>query len=316
MHRSIDDNPSTTSSTMRLARLTAGAVTLALLAGCAAPGVSRSPATSDSASPSGPSESADEDFTALESAFDARLGVFAVDTGSGAVVEWRADERFAYASTFKALAAAALVDEVGISGLSERITFGADDLVTYSPVTEQFVGEGMTLMEVADAAVRYSDNTAGNILLDTLGGPAGFDAQLAAVGDDVTNSSRTETSLNEGVPGDDRDTSTPRALATTLREYTLGDTLNVEEEALVTGWLIGTTTGDALIRANLPADWVVGDKSGAGGHGTRNDIGIIFPPNSEPIVIAVLSTRGDRDAEYDDALIADAAAVAVSALGF
>lgn len=66
-------------------------------------------ASAASAVPTGsPAEVFPLAFAGLELTFDARLEVFAVDTGSGRAVSYRSDERFGYASTFKALAAAIL----------------------------------------------------------------------------------------------------------------------------------------------------------------------------------------------------------------
>lgn len=249
-------------------------------------------------------------------AYDARLGVYAVDTGTGtgAAVEHRADERFAYASTFKALAAAAVLDQTTPAQLDRVVPYTVTDLVTHSPITEQHAGPSMTLRDLADAPVRHSDNTAANLLLRELGGPAGFEAALRAVGDQVTDPERVEPDLDEAVPGDVRDTSSPRALATSLRAYALGDVLAEDDRAALTGWLRGGTTGDALIRAGVPAGWVVGDKTGAGGYGTRNDIAVLWPPDGDPVVLAVLSDRSEPDGEHDDALVADATRVAVDAL--
>ena len=164
-------------------------------------------------------------FADLEATFDARLGVVAVDTGSGRRVEHRADERFAYASTFKALLAGAVLAGTTDRELDEVIPVTDSDLVTYSPVTEDRVGDAMTRRELADAAVRFSDNTAANLLLEDLGGPPGLAEALRAVGDDVTLPVRTEPALNEALPGDDRDTSTPRALAASLRAFAVDDAL-------------------------------------------------------------------------------------------
>ncbi|MBO4206203.1 class A beta-lactamase, partial [Micromonospora echinofusca] len=247
----------------------------------------------------------------LESEFDARLGVYAVDTGSGRTVQYRADERFAYASTFKALAAAAVLDLTSPAELGTVVRYTRDDLVTYSPVTEKHVGEGLTLRQVADAAVRYSDNTAGNLLLRRLGGPQRFEEALRAIGDGTTEVDRYETELNEARPGDPRDTSTPRALAADLRAYAVGDALDPDDREILTGWLRGNTTGADLVRAGVPGGWVVGDKTGSGGYGTRNDIAVIWPPGRAPIVLAVLSSRDSRDASYDNALIARATRVVV-----
>ena len=254
-------------------------------------------------------------FDDLEATFGARLGVVAVDTGSGLRVEHRADERFAYASTFKALLAAAVLDSTTDAELDEVIRFTSSDLVTYSPITEDRVADGMTRRELADAAVRFSDNTAANLLLEDIGGPPALAEALRAVGDDVTLPVRTETALNEAVPGDDRDTSTPRALAASLRAFAVDDALDATDRQVLNGWLQGSTTGDELIRAGVPAGWLVGDKTGSGGYGTRNDIAVITPPGRPPIVIAVLSDKGTVDAESDATLIAEATRVALDALG-
>ncbi|MET8090215.1 class A beta-lactamase [Micromonospora sp. NPDC005220] len=256
----------------------------------------------------------DHEFRRLEENFDARLGVFAIDTGTGQTVQYRADERFAFTSTYKALAAAEVLDETTDAELDRVVRYSADDLVTYSPITEQHVTEGMTLRAIADAAVRYSDNTAGNLLLRKLGGPQRFEKELRGVGDKVTDPARYETALNEARPGDRRDTSTARALAQDLRAYAVGDALEPTDRDVLNGWLKGNTTGGKLIRAGVPDGWVVGDKTGAGGYGTRNDIAVIWPPDHAPIVLSVLSSRDEKDAVYDDALIAQAAEVAIARL--
>ncbi|RKN48602.1 class A beta-lactamase [Micromonospora endolithica] len=301
----------------RTARRTGTAtLVLALLAGCA-PGTPTAPTSvtpSDVPPSSASAVPVTVDFTPLEAEFDARLGVYAVDTGTGRTVAHRADERFAYASTFKALAAAAVLDATTTAELDEVVTFTRADLVAFSPVTGRHVDSGMTLRAVADAAVRHSDNTAGNLLLDRLGGPAGFERDLRELGDEVTEPARRETALNEAAPGDVRDTSTPRALATTLRAYAVGDALDVGDRAVLVDWLRRNTTGAKLIRAGAPDGWVVGDKTGTGGYGTRNDIAVLWPPDRAPIVLAVLSRRDARDADHDDALVARAAEVTLAAL--
>lgn len=276
-------------------------------------------APSSSAAPSTPAPPPVPDVSAalerLESTFDARLGVYALDTGTGRVVEYRADERFGYASTFKALGAGAVLAATSADELDEVVRYGVEDLVPFSPVTEQHVATGLTLREVADAAVRYSDNTAGNLLLARLGGPEGFAQALRAIGDGVTQPARWEPELNAYTPGDPRDTSTSRALATTLAAYAVGDALSAEDQAVLVDWLVRNTTGDQLVRAGVPDGWRVGDKTGTGGYGTRNDIALVWPPDGgAPIVLAVLSTRDQVDAAHDDALIAEATEVVLAAL--
>ncbi|MEU5951082.1 class A beta-lactamase [Streptomyces sp. NPDC047525] len=255
------------------------------------------------------------DFKALERKFDARLGVYAVDTGTGREVAYNAGERFAYNSTFKALEAGAVLRKYSLSGLDRKITYSKDDLVANSPVTEKHVETGMTVGELCDAAVRYSDNTAANLLFDTLGGPKGLDAVLEELGDDVTRMDRREPDLSTWVPGEKRDTSTPRALAKDLRAFVLGDALRKGERAQLTKWLRTNTTGDHTIKAGVPKSWVVGDKTGTGSYyGARNDIAVVWPPDSAPIVVSILSNRSKKDAEPDDKLIAEAASVVVDSL--
>ncbi|MED0998604.1 class A beta-lactamase Bla1 [Bacillus mobilis] len=255
-----------------------------------------------------------KDFSQLEKKFDARLGVYAIDTGTNQTIAYRPNERFAFASTYKALAAGVLLQKNSTEKLNEVVTYTKEDLVDYSPVTEKYVDTGMILGEIAEAAVRYSDNTAGNILFHKIGGPKGYEKALRQIGDRVTMSDRFETELNEAIPGDNRDTSTAKAIATNLKDFTVGNALPDQKRNILTDWMRGNATGDKLIRAGVPKDWIVGDKSGAGSYGTRNDIAIVWPPNRAPIIIAILSSKDDKEAAYDNQLIAEAAEVVINAL--
>lgn len=275
---------------------------------------STKPADRPSVSVSGAPHDTARAFAELERKFDAKLGVYAVDTGSGQIVTNRPDERFAYASTCKAFLAAAVLDKRSLTQLDRRVRYDRGDLVGHSPITEKNLGTGLTLRELCDAAVRHSDNGAANLLFHELGGPAGLQAALRAIGDQVTRCDRYEVELSEATPGDLRDTSTARALATDLRTYVLGDALTTDKRALLTDWLKRNTTGDKLIRAGAPEGWQVGDKTGTGGYGTRNDIAVVWPPKAAPIAMAVLSRRDIRDAERYDELIARAAEVTLKAL--
>ncbi|MGE7621480.1 class A beta-lactamase [Viridibacillus sp. NPDC096237] len=254
------------------------------------------------------------DFAMLEEKFDAKLGVFALDTGTNQTVTYHPDKRFAYASTHKALAVGALLQQKSIEDLNQRITYTSENLVNYSPITEKHVDTEMTLKELSDASLRYSDNTAENLILKQLGGPNGFKKALEEIGDNVTNPERFEPDLNEVNPGETHDTSTPRALATSLQAFTLGDTLPTEKRELLIDWMKRNTTGDTLIRAGVPKGWEVADKTGTGSYGTRNDIAIIWPSKGDPIVLAVLSSRDKKDADYNDELIAEATEEVIKAL--
>ncbi|QFZ19108.1 class A beta-lactamase [Saccharothrix syringae] len=300
----------------RPARRAAGALlVLAAVAACAAPtGPPATPPPPTSTTP--PAPVADDEFARLEAEFGATLGVHAVDTGTGRELSYRADHRFAHASTVKALAAGAVLLRNSLPELEEVVTYTRADLIAHSPVTEGRVDTGVTLREAVDAAVRFSDNTAGNLLFRELGGPAGLAAALREVGDTTTRVDRVEPDLNEAAPGDLRDTSTPRAVTGSLRAFALGDALPGEERAVLVDLLRRNTTGDRLIRAGAPAGWVVGDKTGTGGYGTRNDIAVAWPPDGgAPVVLAVMSRRATEGAAHDDALIARAATVVFGHLG-
>jgi beta-lactamase class A len=304
---------------MSAARIRVGVLVLTVLLGAcstAEPAAAPTPSSTVPSTTSAPPPTVDASpaLQRLEAEFDARLGLFAVDTGTGRTVEHRADERFAYASTHKALSAALVLARTSDAELDQVVPYGADDLVAHSPVTEQHAGTGLPLRDLLQAAVGRSDNTAANLLLARLGGPEGFQEALRALGDDVTRADRIEPDLNAAVPGDERDTSTPRALTADLRALLVGDAQSPEDRALLTGWMRGNTTGATLIRAGVPAGWEVADKSGAGGYGTRNDIAVLVPPDGAAIVLAVLSSRADAGSEYDDALVARAAEVVVGAL--
>ena len=187
-----------------------------------------------------------------------------MDTGTNQTVTYHSDERFAYASTHKALAVGALLQKKSIEDLDQRIKYTSKDLVNYNPITEKYVDTGMTLKELADASIRYSDNTAQNLILKQLGGPSEFKKSLREIGDTVTNPERFEPELNEVQPGDTHDTSTPKALATSLQAYALGDILSVEKRNFLIDLMKRNTTGDNLIRAGVPGEWEVADKTGSG----------------------------------------------------
>ena len=286
--------------------------------GCASRGnAGTSPATSAAASPKSAAPAANEPspaFAALERRFGAQLGVYVLDTGTGRTVTYRADTRFAYCSTSKALSTGVLLKRDSSAQLDQVIHYRSGDLVDYSPITSQHVRSGMTLRAVMAAALDYSDNTAANLLLNQLGGPHGLQVALRGLGDTTTDASRTEPTLNDASPGDTRDTTTARAIGTDLRDLVLGNVLPGSRRQLLTGWLLANTTGGPYIRAGVPRGWKVADKTGNGGWGTRNDIAVAWPPGRAPVVIAILSRRGSSTATSDDALIADATAAALAAL--
>lgn len=257
--------------------------------------------------PTGPASAHDPALSIkdLEKSLGARLGVAMRDTGSGAHFDYRAGERFPLASTFKALAGAAVLAKVdaGDASLDRRVPISSSDLVVYSPAVEKRVGRDMSLAELCEAAITLSDNAAGNFLLSAVGGPEGLTRFMRSIGDEATRLDRIEPDLNEGKPGDVRDTTTPVAMAASLERLLLGDALLPASRQRLAHWMIANKTGDKRIRAGLPKGWRVGDKTGTGGFGSTNDVAIIWPPGRKPILLAVYLTQCSRSqAERDEAI--------------
>ncbi len=243
-------------------------------------------------------------LAAIERRAGGRLGAVILDTGTGALLSCRADERFLQCSTFKLLAAAAMLArvETGIERLDRRIGYTAADILPHSAATQAALVHGaMTVGALCQAAITLSDNTAANLLLAALGGPAGLTAIIRATGDGVTRLDRTEPALNErhGV----LDTTTPRAIASTWRHLLLGPGLGAASRLQLAAWLAGTTTGLHRIRAGVPASWAVGDKTGTCG-AQANDIAILQPPGGlAPLIAAAFyEAPGADDAQREGVL--------------
>ncbi|MDI1284181.1 MAG: class A beta-lactamase [Reyranella sp.] len=253
----------------------------------------------------------------LERQNGGRLGVSALDTRNGRQLGYRADERFPLCSTFKFLAAAFVLARVdrGEERLDRRVVFSERDLVTYSPVTKEHVGSnGMSMAEICDAAVTLSDNTAGNLMLASFGGPAALTAYLRTLGDGITRLDRIETELNEGTPGDPRDTTSPAAMLGTMQRLLVGNALSGGSREHLIGWLVASKTGAKRLRAGLPAHWRVGDKTGTGGNGSANDVAVAWPPAGAPILVTVYFTGSTISDEARSAVIADAGRIVAAGL--
>ncbi|QNT97506.1 beta-lactamase [Streptomyces griseofuscus] len=263
------------------------------------------------AAPAAPASGA---FADLERRYGARLGVYARNVRTGQVLAHRAGERFAMCSVFKAFAAAAVLrDEARCAPMEKVIHYPPHDLLPNSPRTEENQATGMAMAEVCAAAIQYSDNAAGNLLLRQLAGPAGLTRFFRSLGDEVSRLDRWEPELNTAIPGDPRDTTSPEALARSIERLALGRALAAPDRERFVTWLKGNTTSGARFRAGLPGGWTIADKTGTGDYASANDIGVAWTTRRTPVVLAVLSTKegkDDKDAPVDEALIAEAARIA------
>lgn len=252
------------------------------------------------------------DWTAIEAASGGRLGVAVLDTADGSLQGHRLDERFPMCSTFKWLASAFVLHRVdtGQERLDRRIAFGPEVLLAHSPVTQQHVGEGMTLGQLCEATITVSDNAAANLILKTYGGPAALTRYIRTLGDRHTRLDRYEPQLNQAAPGDPRDTTTPRAMATALQACLVDNALTPESRERLAGWMEATSTNGQRLRARLPAGWRMGSKTGTGARGSTNDVGIFWPPGRPPVLVAAYLTQTTApEADRHAAIAAVAAAV-------
>ena len=247
------------------------------------------------------------DFAAIERDAAGRLGVAVRDVATSRGLTYRAGERFPMCSTFKWILAAQILSRVdaGLEHLSRPVAYGPGDLLEYAPVTRAHVTKGsMTVGELAAAAVQASDNTAGNLLLGAIGGPASFTAFLRGIGDPVSRLDRNEPDLNSAEPGDDRDTTTPRAMLANMERLLLGDRLQLASRERLIGWLVTSTTGAGRLRAGLPRGWRTGDKTGTGAHGATNDLAITWPPARKPVLVAAYLVESAADMQVREAALA------------
>lgn len=234
------------------------------------------------------------DLADIERLVGGRLGVAAVDAASGRRLDYRSGERFPMCSTFKWLLATQILWRVDRNeeSLERVVRYGADDLLAWAPVTRRHVaGGGMTVAALLAAAIEESDNTAANLLLASIHGPASLTAFVRRLGDRITRLDRTEPDLNAAVPGDPRDTTSPAAMVADMERVLTGDVLAGASRARLLGWLEHAGTGKERLRAGFPAAWRAGDKTGSGGHGTTNDVAVAWPAPHAPVLVAAYLTE-------------------------
>jgi beta-lactamase class A/beta-lactamase class A CARB-5 len=237
---------------------------------------------------------------AMEVQLGAEIGLAVYRSGDGTWSLYKANQRFPMASTFKVLACAALL----ASDVPDAATLRVEALQDHSPVTKGLINQAVSPYQMCEATMRTSDNTAANLVLEAIGGPQAVTQFVRGLGDTVTLLDRQEPELNQGIPGDPRDTTTPRAMAETLHRLVLGDGLAAPDQGVLAEWLKANDVGGPLLRAGIPQDWTIGDRTGAGGHGTRGVVAVMWPPGRSPIVAAIYMTGTEASMDKRNAAIA------------
>jgi beta-lactamase class A len=262
-------------------------------------------------------KSGEADFARLEARANSRIGVAAIDLSTSRRVDYRSDERFIMCSTFKVLAAAAVLKRVDENKekLDRFVRYGEAQLLAYAPVTREHVKEGgMTLEALCAAAVEQSDNTAANLLLEAIGGPEKWTEFARSLGDKLSRLDHTEPDLNLARPGKEDDTTTPAAMCADLQRLFTSEFLSVASRTKLEGWMQQNQTGLKMIRAGIPADWKAGDKTGRSGDGATNDIAVVRPPSGGPIFLAIYTVDPAEPQDARDQLVAEVAKAAIAAL--
>jgi beta-lactamase class A len=256
-------------------------------------------------------------FARLEARTNGRIGISAIDLSTNRRVDYRSDERFTMCSTFKVLAAAAVLKRVDENRekLDRFVRYGEAQLMAYAPVTREHVKEGgMTLEALCAAAVEQSDNTAANLLLEVIGGPGKWTEFARSLGDKFSRLDHNEPDLNIARPGKEDDTTTPAAMGADLRRLFTSDVLSVASRTKLEGWMQQGQTGLKMIRAGIAADWKVGDKTGRSGDGATNDIAVLRPPSGGPIFLAIYTMDPAEPQDARDQLVAEVAKTAIEML--
>jgi len=266
--------------------------------------------------PNTPEMKVQNELAQLEASSGGRLGLSAINTGNNQRIQYRAEERFPMGCTSKLMGVAAILKKSMTNKLllQEKITYKKEDLTNWDPVTEKHLADGMTISELCAAAISVSDNTAMNLLAKKIGGPQGLNAFARSIGDDHFKLDHMWPEEAMASPDSLDDSTTPAAMEKSLQKFALGDVLAPSQREKLLIWLKNSNTGDARIRAGVPKNWIVGDKTGTGFYyGTTNDIAIIWPPQCPPIVVAIYYSHNKKQAHKREDIIASATRIVMNA---
>lgn len=299
--------------TLSRRRLLVGGVALTAVAACGRKQSSAPPLLSDRAEPVPP---LDDRIGLLEKRDNAVVGLYAVNLATNLTVAHRDNDMFAMCSTFKAYLSARVLQKAqrGELAMTDMLHVDPAAVIANSPISGPKAGSSLSLNELCQAVLQRSDNTAANMLLHLIGGPPAITEFARSIGDDRTRLDRFELELNSALPGDPRDTSTPRALGGGIRAILTEEVLDQAHRKQLEDWMRGNLT--SRMRAGLPPGWTSADKTGTGDFASTNDIGIVYGPNGEHILLAIMTrTRSDNPkAKALGQLIADVTTLALPTL--
>jgi len=254
----------------------------------------------------------------LEKSSGGRLGLSAIDMENDKRIQYRGEERFPAGCTAKVIGVAAILQksEQNTSLLSKKVKYTKKDLVNWTPITAKHVNDGMSVQDLCAAAISHSDNTAMNLLVNELGGLEKMNQFSKSIGDTAFRQDHGWPEEALSSPFDKTDSTTPSSMEKSFRKILFGDTLTPQNRELLKNWLIQNVTGDKRIRAGVPKDWIVGDKTGSGFHyGTTNDIAVIWPPHCKPIVITLYYSANQKDSPMREDLLASATKIVLNEFG-
>lgn len=287
-----------------------------VLAGTGTLAIAACTRSSTEAAPASPSAPEPFDLSALEGREGGRLGIAAKDMGTGRVLSWRGEERFVYCSTFKMFLAAATLMRIqaGEERLDRMIPVTRADMINHAPVTEPAIGGSLSVEALMKGTVEVSDNPAANILLREMGGLEPMQAFYRDLGDASTRVDRFEPEMNR-LDGD-KDTIQPLQSAANIERLLVdgGTPLSEASKALLLKWMFDSPTGAARLKAGVPEGWRVAHKTGTGGYGPTNDIGVLYPPSGAPVIVAAYYHAATDDPK-NEAVIAQATRLALEAFG-
>jgi beta-lactamase class A BlaZ len=256
-------------------------------------------------------DSKDKELKNLEKKYNANIGVYALNTHNGKEIKFNSNQRFAYASTFKTINSAILLEKTPHDKLNETVYINKNDIVTYSPILEKYIGKKITLKQLIEASLIYSDNTASNIISEKIGGNKKIKQRLNELEDDKTSPVRKEPNLNIYSPKSKNDTSTPEAYGQTLHKLIEDGKLTKNNKKFLITSMLNNKTGDTLIKNGAPKEYKVADKSGqAITYASRNDIAFVYTKKQKkPIILVIFTNKDKKDAKPNDKLISDTAKV-------